>query len=63
MSSVIEGANESLQVALGTLEHTFIEQAEMLDQVKNLAVQISELDEMAAGVGMIAEQINMLADN
>jgi len=63
MNSVFDDANESLQTALGTLEHTFIEQVEMLDQVKNLASQISELDEMAADVGKIAEQINLLALN
>ncbi len=63
MSTVFEDANNTLNGALGSIEQAFTEQADMLDQVKSLAVQISELDEMAAGVGNIADQINLLALN
>ncbi len=63
MNTVFEDANTTLHGALGTLERAFTEQAEMMGQVKILATKISELDEMAAGVGKIADQINLLALN
>ncbi len=61
--ALFEQSQNSLQSVIDALESTLIEEAEMLEQVRKLASQTAELDGMAAGVGQIAEQINLLALN
>ncbi|MCP4406241.1 MAG: chemotaxis protein [Gammaproteobacteria bacterium] len=63
MVVLFEESHNSLQTVIDTLETTLREEAELLEQLRTLASQTEELDSMAAGVGQIAEQINLLALN
>lgn len=63
MVTLFEQSQNSLQSVIDALESALREEAEMLEQVRTLASQTEELNGMAAGVGQIAEQINLLALN
>ena len=63
MVNLFEESQNSLQSVIDALESALKEEEEMLEKVRTLASQTEELDGMAAGVGQIAEQINLLALN
>ena len=63
MMTLFDESRSSLQSVVDSLESTLRRGDEMLDQMHLLANRTEELNAMAAGVGNIAEEINMLALN
>lgn len=63
MIDLFNVSHESLQSVISSLQSDLKEEEELLDKLRAVASQTEELDAMAAGVGQIAEQINLLALN
>ena len=63
MITLFEESQGLLQSVVDSLESTLQQEDQMLEQMRALAVQTGELQEMAASVGNIADEINMLALN
>lgn len=63
MLALLEQSQEALQSVVASLDQGLREEAEMLNQLKLLSSQTSDLSSLATEVGQIAEQINMLALN
>ena len=63
MVELFRESHESLQTVIGSLEAALREEEKLLNQLREVASQTEQLDSMAAGVGQIADQINLLALN
>lgn len=63
MVELFRESHESLQKVIGSLEAALREEEKLLNQLREVASQAEQLDSMAAGVGQIADQINLLALN
>ncbi|MCP4074916.1 MAG: hypothetical protein GY744_01860 [Gammaproteobacteria bacterium] len=63
MSAFLANSQQALQGVVSGLEEALREEAEFLKKLKVMAKHTDELDNMAASVGEIAEQINLLALN